>query len=94
MKVARELLNNYDNSKNRTAAHEYMDLLACALTEHEKNLDNLIERLRIILETFEKDSRHNMSKRLSGTETKNDPNQETFEEGLPKTVAYIKIVKY
>lgn len=88
------MINNYDNSKNRTTAHEYIDLLACALTEHEKSLDNLVERLRIAVETLEKDLRHIMPRKISETETSSDPNQEIFEEELPKTVAYIKIVKY
>ncbi len=31
--------------EDQTARYTYLDLLATALTEHEKNLNNLIERL-------------------------------------------------
>ena len=75
-------LSNDRDADERSAQFAYLDLLATTLTEHEKSLDSLIERLEEI------------SERLSGMleeRGQNDAQRVAVEKGAAETLVYMKL---
>ncbi len=66
------------------ARYAYLDLLANTLTEHEKNLDQLIERLEKICE-------HLSTFRRKGEPIEVTEAERAVSEGAPETLVYMKL---
>ena len=64
------------------ARYAYLDLLASTLTEHEKNLSELIEKLEVIHETFSKVGKLTESK---------EPGKTAVMKDSSETLIYMKL---
>lgn len=64
------------------ARYAYLDLLAGTLTEHEKNLSELIEKLEVIHETFSKVGKLAESK---------EPDTKDVKKDSAETLIYMKL---
>lgn len=77
-------LDNQD-AKDKASQFAYLDLLASTLTEHEKNLDKLIDRLEKLSENLTK----------AGKPRRRDESikfrRETGGEEAPEALIYIKL---
>ena len=86
------MLNDFDNSQDREATYDYLDFLASVLTEHEKNLDEFIKRLKKAVDVLEKEIMVKVSEDTFDTDR--ETQQKTGVEKRPKTIAYVKLIKY
>ena len=75
-------LSNDRDADERSAQFAYLDLLATTLTEHEKSLDSLIERLEEISER--------LSVMLEERE-QDDVQRAAVEKGAAETLVYMKL---
>ena len=78
----RERLSNERDVDERSAQYAYLDLLATTLTDHEKNLDKLIERLEEISESLSK---------IVKLREQGEAQRATAEKEGPETLIYMKL---
>ena len=78
----RERLSDERDVDERSAQYAYLDLLATTLTDHEKNLDKLIERLEEIS--------GNLS-RIVELREQGEVQRATVKKEVPETLIYMKL---
>ncbi len=74
-----------EETKDKRAQYAYLDLLATTLTEHEKNLDRLVDRLEKISKDI---ARLGQSIEL---EEQAKPAEGIVKKAEPETLTYIKM---
>ena len=85
------------NERARMTQFAYLDLLASALTEHEKNLDTLIERLEAAIDRLITELGRDRAERGEGSKRTDDSSKVGKrlrgkpEEEPSETITYIKL---
>jgi len=88
-------LSTQPNERARMTQFAYLDLLASALTEHEKNLDALIERLEAAIDRFitelERDEGEGSKRTGGSSKVGKRLRGKSKEEEPSETITYIKL---